>query len=279
MVKCNPIISIVVPCYKQEQYMRDALDSVLTSTLTNWECVIVNDGSPDRTLEIAHEYEAKDKRFIVIDIPNGGLSNARNTGIKASHGKYILPLDSDDKIGPKYLELAVEHFEKYPETKLVYCLCNFFGDKTGFRHLPDYSYEWLIWCNLFFPACVYRRSDYDKTIGYNTNMVHGLEDWDFWLSLLKENDIVYRIPDVQFYYRKHGLSMIDGTKKHFSETERQLVLNHMDIYSPYFGDMIEWHNQLLHYRGSYESLKNSLTYKLGDALLMPFKWLRDFVRK
>ena len=111
-----PIISIIVPCYNQAKYMRDALDSVINSTLKEWECVIVNDGSQDETLSIAKEYEQKDNRFLVVDIPNGGLANARNVGIRNSHGKYILPLDSDDKIGEKYLEYAqtvCDMLEKY----------------------------------------------------------------------------------------------------------------------------------------------------------------------
>lgn len=275
----TPKISVVVPCYNQAKYMRDALDSVLASTFQDWECVIVNDGSKDETIQIAREYEQKDARFHVVDIPNGGLANARNVGIRHSHGKYILPLDSDDKIGDKYLALAVEHLERHPETKLAYCYCHFFDDISGFRFLPDYSYQTLLWQNVFFPACIYRRSDYNKTNGYNPNMKHGHEDWDFWLSLLSPYDKVYRIPEVQFYYRKHGVSMIDGTIKRLSETNRQLVLNHLDIYTPFLGDMIAWHNELLHYKGSYLALLKSPTYRLGNFLLYPFKRLRNILKK
>lgn len=273
----TPMISIIVPCYNQAKYMREALDSVLASTLSDWECIIVNDGSMDATLDVAREYEAKDSRFVVVDIPNGGLANARNIGIQHSHGKYILPLDSDDKIGDKYLELAVAHLEKHPETKVVCCECEYFGDVNGAFTLPTYSYDQLLWQNLFVATSVYRRSDYDRTSGYNTNMKHGHEDWDFWLSLLSPNDKVYRIPDVQFYYRKHGVSMIDGTIKRLSETNRQLVLNHLDIYSPYFGDMIAWHNELQHYKGSYLALVKSPTYKLGNLILYPLKWIRNTI--
>ena len=271
------MISIIVPCYNQAKYMREALDSVLASTLSDWECIIVNDGSKDATIDIAREYETKDPRFIVVDIPNGGLANARNVGIRHSHGKYILPLDSDDKIGEKYLELAVAHIEKHPETKVVCCECEYFGNVNGAFTLPTYSYDQLLWQNLFVATSVYRRSDYDRTSGYNTNMKHGHEDWDFWLSLLSPNDKVYRIPDVQFYYRKHGVSMIDGTIKRLSETNRQLVLNHLDIYSPYFGDMIAWHNELQHYKGSYLALVKSPTYKLGNLILYPLKWIRNTI--
>lgn len=273
----KPIISIIVPCYNQAMYMRDALDSVLASTFQDWECVIVNDGSKDETLKIAKEYEQKDERFLVVDIPNGGLANARNVGIRHSHGKYILPLDSDDKIGEKYIELSVSYLDQHPDTKLVNCLCKYFGDFDEIKQMPSYNYDALLWQNLFLASSVYRREDYDKTVGYNTNMRHGHEDWDFWLSLLKPDDKVYRIPEILFFYRKHGVSMVSGTNKKLSETNRQLVLNHLDIYSPYFGDMIAWHNELQHYKGSYLALVKSPTYKLGNLILYPLKWIRNTI--
>lgn len=273
----KPIISIIVPCYNQAMYMRDALDSVLASTFQDWECVIVNDGSKDETLQIAKEYEQRDERFLVVDIPNGGLANARNVGIRHSHGKYILPLDSDDKIGEKYIELSVSYLDQHPETKLVNCLCKYFGDFNEIKQMPSYNYDALLWQNLFLASSVYRREDYDKTVGYNTNMRHGHEDWDFWLSLLKPDDKVYRIPETLFFYRKHGVSMVSGTNKNLSETNRQLVLNHLDVYSPYFGDMIAWHNELQHYKGSYLALVKSPTYKLGNLILYPLKWIRNTI--
>ena len=275
----TPIISIIVPCYNQAKYMREALDSVLASTLSDWECIIVNDGSKDATLDIAREYETKDPRFIVVDIPNGGLANARNVGIQHSHGKYILPLDSDDKIGDKYIELAVAHLEKHPETKVVCCECEYFGDVNGAFTLPTYSYDQLLWQNLFVATSVYRRSDYDRTSGYNTNMKHGHEDWDFWLSLLTPKDDVYKIPEVLFYYRKHGVSMISGTKEKLSVTNQQLVLNHLDVYKPYLGNLISWHNESLHYKGSFLALANSKTYQIGNIILYPFKLARSIFRK
>lgn len=73
--------------------------------------------------------------------------------------------------------------------------------------------------------------------------------------------------------------MIDGTIKRLSETNRQLVLNHLDVYTPFLGDMIEWHNELLHYKSSYLALLKSPTYKLGHVLLSPLKWIRNIFSK
>jgi glycosyltransferase involved in cell wall biosynthesis len=91
-----PVISIIVPVYKVEPYIRRCLDSVLDQTFTDFECILVDDGSPDACPAICDEYAVKDKRIKALHKENGGLSDARNTGIRAALGDYIVLLDSDD---------------------------------------------------------------------------------------------------------------------------------------------------------------------------------------
>ena len=94
----NPLISVIVPCYNQAQYLDECLQSVLDQTYQNWECIIVNDGSPDHTEEIAKRWLEKDNRFRYIYKDNGGLSSARNAGIREAKGEYLFFLDSDDSL-------------------------------------------------------------------------------------------------------------------------------------------------------------------------------------
>jgi glycosyltransferase involved in cell wall biosynthesis len=101
-----PAISIIIPVYNVEKYLRRCLDSVKNQTWQDWEAICVNDGSPDNSAAILAEYAARDARIRVITQENGGLSDARNTGIKAATGEYILYLDSDDFIHPQTMELA-----------------------------------------------------------------------------------------------------------------------------------------------------------------------------
>lgn len=101
-----PTISVIIPIYKVEKYLRRCLDSVLTQTFDDWEAICVNDGSPDNSDKILAEYAERDKRFKVINKTNGGLSDARNVGMQHATGKYILFLDSDDFIHPQTMELA-----------------------------------------------------------------------------------------------------------------------------------------------------------------------------
>jgi len=99
-------VSVIVPCYEQAKYLPEAIESVVNQTYTNWECIIVNDGSTDNTIQVAEFLIEKynDKQLIIINQTNKGLPEARNCGIKASKGKYILPLDADDKLYPEMLE-------------------------------------------------------------------------------------------------------------------------------------------------------------------------------
>ncbi len=94
----NELISIIIPVYNTEKYLKKCLDSVISQSYTNIEIIIVNDGSTDNSYEICQEYKKKDKRIKVIDKSNGGLSDARNVGIKNSKGKFLGFVDSDDFI-------------------------------------------------------------------------------------------------------------------------------------------------------------------------------------
>lgn len=100
--------SIIIPVYNVEPYLRQCLDSVLGQTFGDWEAVCVNDGSTDGSLKILEEYAEKDLRFKVINQENGGLSSARNTGLREAQGEYVLFLDSDDWLESNALETIAE---------------------------------------------------------------------------------------------------------------------------------------------------------------------------
>lgn len=101
-----PAISIIIPIYKVEKYLRRCLNSVKNQTFHDWEAICVNDGSPDNSAKILDEFAAQDARFKIINKENGGLSDARNVGMDHATGDYILYLDSDDFIHPQTMEIA-----------------------------------------------------------------------------------------------------------------------------------------------------------------------------
>lgn len=271
-----PIVSIIIPCYNQAEYLSETLESVLNQTLIDWECIIINDGSPDNTEEIALNWINKDSRFIYLKKENSGLADTRNFGIKHAKSKYILPLDSDDKISTTYLQEAVDILERDSNVKLVYSNAMKFGVEEGEWSLLPYSYHNL----LFFRNCIhcsaiYKRSDYNKTIGYNPNMKQGWEDYDFWLSLLAENDKVIKIDKYHFFYRTKKTSMNTEIRKFDESNLRiQLFKNHQDLYLKYINPL-EINKELMHYK----SISNSTDYKIGRIILEPFRRLRNLFTK
>lgn len=123
--------SVIIPVYNVEAYLRDCLDSVLKQTFADWEAVCVNDGSTDGSADILNEYAARESRLKVITQPNGGLSVARNTGIKAAEGEYVLFLDSDDWLEENALEVLSANLDG--EDMLCFSGRRFFESEKAFH--------------------------------------------------------------------------------------------------------------------------------------------------
>lgn len=270
----QPRISIIVPCYNGAKYIRETLDCLQKQTIEDWECVIVNDGSTDNSLEIIKEYAARDSRYKYIDKENEGPSIARNIGIASSSGKYILPLDADDIIAPSYAEKGIDYLEMHTDTKMVYCICGYIGGRTGIWDAENYDYDILLFKNMLFNAGIFRREDFDNTIGYNPNMKGGNEDWDFWLTLLRKDDKVYKIPEVLFYYRQHGVSRSTAASEKVFSLRRIMVENHLEAYRPWLGHMIMWRNESLNYREELDKLLESKRMKIVNFLLNPITFFK-----
>lgn len=223
------LISVIVPCYNQAQYLDECLQSVLDQTYQNWECIIVNDGSPDNTEEIALQWTKKDSRFKYLNKENGGLSSARNAGINIAKGEWILPLDSDDKIGNRYLELAEKEFDK--DYAIIYSDAHFFNDEFIIRwDLPKYNFENLLLFNHIYCTAFFKKSDWRKVSGYDVNLIYGREDWDFWLSILNKNSIIKKINYDGFFYRRKDTSMdtiINSDYNKIAFTEEYLFKKHI----------------------------------------------------
>ena len=112
--------SIIVPVYQVEPYLCRCIDSILAQTFTDFELILVDDGSPDRCPMICDEYAKNDERIRVIHKKNGGLSSARNAGMEAAQGKYFLFCDSDDYVSPYWCETLVKQIKTTPNA-WIYC--------------------------------------------------------------------------------------------------------------------------------------------------------------
>ena len=124
-------VSIIVPCYNHAKYLEECIESVKNQSYSNWECIIVDDGSTDDTAVVSRKLETEKIRYVYQE--NRGLSGARNTGIRNATGDYILPLDADDTLNPLALEKMMAVFNKAPETLIV------FSDTVTFGHTSKKS--------------------------------------------------------------------------------------------------------------------------------------------
>lgn len=202
----NNKVSIIIPCYKQANWLPDAIESALAQTYKDIEVIVVNDGSPDNTSEVAKRYPVK-----LIEKKNGGLSSARNAGIKASAGGWIVTLDSDDKLHPEFVQRTMDGANG---CDIITTTLETFGNenrqwKSNIKN-PTYSdlriKNHLNCCSLF------KKDVWTSVGGYDEQMRDGYEDWDFWLRAAKNGFNINRIDDVLFFYRKHGTSMVDHAK-------------------------------------------------------------------
>ncbi|AIL47095.1 glycosyltransferase family 2 protein [Elizabethkingia anophelis] len=261
----SPLISIIVPCYNQAQYLNECLNSVLVQTYKKWECLIINDGSPDNTEEIALQWTEKDSRFKYIKKDNGGLSSARNAGINEALGEWILPLDADDKISNDYLSLARKEFEN--NYTIIYCKALLFGAIDKEWNLEDYSLEKLAIQNMIFCSAFFKKEEWGRVGGYDENLRQGYEDWEFWISILKDGAEVYKIPQICFFYRKKEKSMLTelgGNEEKRVETLKYIYRKHIDFIIDYMAPhVMEMYSNAEELKKVYKSKR----YKIGDFIV------------
>ena len=271
------LVSIIVPCYKQAHYLEQSLQSVLDQTYTNWECIIVDDGSPDNTGEVAKSWCEKDARFKYLHQKNSGLPSARNSGIKISKGEYILPLDSDDILHSDYLIKTVPVLNLESKIGIVSCYRYFFkNDKHNIVKefkASGSNYRNLMFENMLMPSSIYRKKCWEEVGGYDESMTKGYEDWEFWISITKNGWDFKFVEEFLFYYRKSANSMLVDTTKNHSETVRKYIfIKHKELYINEFENCMEvlyFHINM--HRIANAKIKNSIEYKIAKIIMKPFR--------
>jgi|SRR6185437_15693449 len=218
-------VSIIIPCYNYGKFLHEAIESALNQTYTDIEIIVVNDGSTDNTSLVAQQYPVK-----LITQANLGIPSARNIGITASAGNYILPLDADDKIHSTFLENTVPVLESTPSVGIVYTHRQHFGFLDTIKYAEEFNIERMKekcsinYCSLF------RKEVWKRAGGYNVKMTGGYEDWDFWLSVV-ENKWRFKLVDkVLFYYRKHGRTLSEIAKENHESLVKILHANHPRLF-------------------------------------------------
>ncbi|MHB1011372.1 MAG: glycosyltransferase [Desulfobacteria bacterium] len=228
----EPLVSVVIPCYNQANYLPQAVESVAAQTYGNLEILIVNDGSPDDTSEVSRKLIAKHrgKRIRLIEKTNGGLADARNTGIREAAGEYILPLDSDDMIHPEMISKTVRVLESDRTVSIAHTDTYMFGTVKQLVQKRPFDFPAICKENFMNYCSLYRKKVWEEVGGYNHNMVHGYEDWDFWIGCGERNHFPAHVPEPLFFYRVKEESMLTKALEHDLELRARIVLNHPSVY-------------------------------------------------
>lgn len=232
------LISIIVPIYNVEKYLRQCLDSIRDQSYQNFECLLINDGSPDNSSDICKEYVSKDPRFRYIEKEHGGVSSARNLGLEHSKGEYITFIDSDDWVDSDYLEVLYKSLtdEKADVAVSTYKQFNM-DDNNYYVHSYQRGYEKRVFTNQelidefidldtfdysyrYVCGKLVRKCLLDK-IAFNEMTTLG-EDMEFWLKLyLISNKIVYVNRD-SYVYRVDNVNRHFGLEKIRSDIQQRL---------------------------------------------------------
>jgi glycosyltransferase involved in cell wall biosynthesis len=209
-----PRISVVIPCYNQGVYVRDAVVSVFEQTLADFEVIIVDDGSDDGvTPRLLSELALE--RVQVITQDNGGLSAARNVGIAVSRSEMVVTLDADDMLHPQYLEILVAALDRNPDAAFAHCWAELFGDFSAVWATRRYNRYQLLLSNSVVGCVLLRKAAWDAVGGYDETMMNGNEDWDLWIRLMRHGYGAVQVRQPLFRYRKHGVSMSVETEARY----------------------------------------------------------------
>ncbi len=229
-----PAVSIIIPCYKHAGYLPGCIESIVNQTYTDWECIIVDDGSPDDTSAVAQalieRYPARKIRL--LRQVNQGLGQTRNNGIRASSGRYILPLDADDLLAPTMLEATVGLLERSPELSVAYTDVQLFGLKTDIWQTGRFELDAEMQDNQLPYCSLYRRGVWDAVGGYDPTRRLSHEDWEFWLHAMRRGFRGDKVAQPLFRYRTAAQSMVTECNAQRPKMIGIIVLNHPGLFEP-----------------------------------------------
>lgn len=236
----NALISVIIPAYNAEKFLHETINSLLMQTHTNWECIIVDDGSTDNTKKIAEEFVSKDERIKYLFQNNSGPSFARNVGVRSSNGEYIQFLDSDDVIMPSRFELLLNEYAKLESQVILYTdmlvgthkdiyrteKFRFYistGSDIGFKDMYDkFAKDFL-----FIPSCLLLPVESVKGIDWDISLSYA-EDWDYYLKIL----------DSRYIFRFYDKPLVI-----YRDTLNSLSKNTIETYKANYRILYKWKNK------------------------------------
>lgn len=225
-------VSIIIPVYNVQQYLSQCLDSIMNQIYTNWEAILVDDGSTDLSCDICDAYARRDTRFVVIHQENSGAACAKNAGLDAASGDFVAFLDSDDYVDPNWLNTTISAMRKYDADVIEFdfdkvyrneskCV-NSFAECTTFSaesYLDQFVKAWtssLFWNKLF-------RAELVKNVRFKSER-RCIDDEFFTYKAVTDARRIVRIPDVLYHYRQRASSAVYNPKN-----QHQIANDSLDV--------------------------------------------------
>jgi len=230
------VLSIITPCYNQGQYINEIIESIqLINTPYSFEHIIINDGSSDE-LTVRKLEDLSKNGFKIIHQKNMGLATARNNAISVAKGKYILPLDADNKLHENYLTKAIDILEKENKIDIVYGNAIYFEDENKLYSPGEFEFASLLKANYIDTCAVFKKAIWQKVGGYDPFMpAMGNEDWEFWINCFLQKANFFYLNQECFYYRVRNDSMSVITTRPAFALNRAYILNkHIDAILNYY---------------------------------------------
>ena len=226
----KPTVSVVMPTYNAEKYLKEAIDSILAQTFTDFELLIVDDNSKDKTIDIIKSYQ--DPRIKLIEGPNKGIAAALNKGIREARGKYIARMDADDISLPDRFKKQVEFLEKHEDISLVGSWQHHFGLYDSYHRPPSepevLKTVILLGCEMCHSTVMFRKDDFvSRHLFYPENSPQ--EDFELWSKAIGELKLA-NIPEVLGEYRVTGNSITDDKDKILTKYETKLICKNLQNY-------------------------------------------------
>jgi glycosyltransferase involved in cell wall biosynthesis len=219
----EPLVTVVIPCFNQGEYLAEALESVRRQTFRDWECIVVDDGSTDTTAQVGQEFARRDARIRYVYQRNGGLASARNRGLELARTAYLQFLDADDLLHASKLELQLAALGGAPGNAL--CFCDYrFGCGEGaattlerrdlgrptFKHhspLEELIDRWESELSIPVHAFLFDRRLFEAPAVRFDETIPNHEDWDCWLQLFKREVYIVHVAQELATYRIRPGSM------------------------------------------------------------------------
>lgn len=239
-----PLVSIIMPVYNVEEYLASSIDSVLAQSAKDFELLLINDGSKDRSLEICNEYAQKDSRIRVLDKPNGGVSSARNMGLDEAKGEWIMFVDSDDWLTADALSTCLEYTPEYDVIRFSYRIIRQNYEKNVLVKSAKSTEQFLRYqierrTPLAVWGALFRRSLFtDNKIYFDPQFSYG-EDWLVSMRLTLCSKNIKTLPgSVCYIYNALNMSSCTNTLSPSKVVQQLQVLKVMrgllgDKYSKY----------------------------------------------